>query len=320
MPRPSSAILYSDPWFQRHETGRHPESPERLRRVHEHLAATHLDQRFDRGIVRPATLEELSRVHDGRYVRQVEAWARAGGGHVEADTVMSSDSYEAAVRAAGAAVAAVEDVISGAHRRALCLIRPPGHHALYDAPMGFCLFNNVAVAARHAVEKLQLSRVLIVDWDVHHGNGTQDAFYSDGRVHFFSVHRSPFYPGTGAANETGTGAGLGAISNLPLQFGIPRHEYRERFQTALEQAARQAQPELILISAGFDAHRADPVGSLGLESEDFVDLTQIVCACSEQYCGGKIVSLLEGGYNLQALAESVQAHIEVLVPETEPAG
>jgi acetoin utilization deacetylase AcuC-like enzyme len=317
MPGRSSAILYSDPWFLRHETGGHPESPERLRRIFAHLAANQLDQRFDPGVIRQATADELGRVHEASYIRQVEAWAKAGGGRVEVDTVTSPDSYEVAVRAAGSAVAAVEEVVSGAHRRALCLVRPPGHHALFDAPMGFCLFNNVAVAARHAVEKLELSRVLIVDWDVHHGNGTQNAFYSDGRVHFLSVHRSPFYPGTGDANETGTGPGLGAITNLPLQLGISRREFRERFQTALEQAARHAQPELTLISAGFDAHRADPVGSLGLENEDFVELTRMVSACSDAYCGGKIVSLLEGGYNLQVLPESVQAHIEALVPETE---
>ncbi|HET6328559.1 MAG TPA: histone deacetylase [Planctomycetaceae bacterium] len=314
MPKALSAVLYSDPWFLRHETGRHPESPERLRRLYAHLRANHLDQRFDSGTVRPATTEELGRAHDADYIWQVETWANAGGGQVEVDTVMSPDSYEAAGRAAGSAVAAVEEVISGRHRRALCLVRPPGHHALYDAPMGFCLFNNVAVAARHAIDKLGLSRALIVDWDVHHGNGTQDAFYSDGRVHFLSIHRSPFYPGTGDANETGSGPGLGAISNVPLQFGLPRREFRERFHTALERAARHAQPELILISAGFDAHRADPVGSLGLENEDFVELTRLVTSCSDQYCGGKIVSLLEGGYNLQVLPESVEAHIEALVP------
>ncbi len=316
MSGPAAALLYSDPWFLRHETGRHPECPERLRRLYAHLATKHLDQRFDPGTVRPATFEELSRAHDAGYIRRVEAWARAGGGHVEADTVMSTDSYAAAVRAAGAAVAATEEVVSGRARRALCLVRPPGHHALYDAPMGFCLFNNVAVAARHAVDKLELSRVLIVDWDVHHGNGTQDAFYSDGRVHFFSSHRSPFYPGSGDTNETGTGRGLGAISNLPLRFGISRHEFRERFATALERAAQHARPELILISAGFDAHAADPVGSLGLENEDFVTLTEMVAACADQYCGGRIVSLLEGGYNLDVLPESVQAHIEAPVPET----
>ncbi len=316
MPGPAPALLYSDPWFIRHETGRHPECPERLRRIYAHLATTGLDQRFERGTVRPATLEELARAHDAGYIRRVEAWSRAGGGQVEVDTVMSIDSYDAAIRAAGAAVAATEEVVAGRARRALCLVRPPGHHALYDAPMGFCLFNNVAVAARHAVEKLGLSRVLIVDWDVHHGNGTQDAFYSDGRVHFFSSHRFPFYPGSGDTNETGTGAGLGAISNLPLRFGISRREFLERFATVLEHGAQRAQPELILISAGFDAHRADPVGSLGLENEDFVTLTQMVGACADQYSGGKLVSLLEGGYNLDVLPESMQAHIEALVPET----
>ena len=157
------------------------------------------------------------------------------------------------------------------------------------------------------------ARVLIVDWDVHHGNGTQDVFYSDGRVHFFSAHRSPFYPDTGAADETGTGPGLGAIFNLPLRFGISRHEFRERFRNMLERAAARAKPELILVSAGFDAHRADPIGSLGLETEDFTTLTRFVADCAGQFCGGKIVSLLEGGYNLHALADSVHAHAAELL-------
>jgi acetoin utilization deacetylase AcuC-like enzyme len=226
---------------------------------------------------------------------------------------MSSGSSDVARKAAGTAIDAVEQVIAGPYRRALCLIRPPGHHALAASPMGFCLFNNAAVAARHAVECLGLARVLIVDWDVHHGNGTQDVFYSDGRVHFFSAHRAPFYPGTGAVEETGTGPGLGAIFNLPLRFGISRREFIEGFRTMLERAASRAKPELILISAGFDAHRADPVGSLGLETEDFVTLTRLVSGCAEEFCAGKIVSLLEGGYNLQALAESVQAHAEELL-------
>jgi acetoin utilization deacetylase AcuC-like enzyme len=310
-----TAILYADPCFLRHETGRHPESADRLRRVYAHLDAQGLSARFERGDIRRATPDELARVHDPDYVRQVERWASMGGGQVEADTIMSRESFEVACQAAGSAIAAVENVVGGQYLRALCLIRPPGHHALYDAPMGFCLFNNVAVAARHAIEQLGLSRVLIVDWDVHHGNGTQDAFYDDGQVCFFSVHRSPFYPGTGGADETGTGKGLGSIFNLPLHFGVSRHEFRERFHTMLETAAARSKPELILLSAGFDAHRADPVGSLGLESEDFQDLTELAVACADQYCGGKIVSLLEGGYNLSALAESVQAHIEILVPE-----
>jgi acetoin utilization deacetylase AcuC-like enzyme len=309
----NKALLYSDPCFLKHETGRHPECADRLRAITEQLQATGLINRFDPGQLRAASPKEISRVHDPDYIRQVEEWSVGGGGQVEADTIMSDDSFNVARKAAGTAIEAVEQVVAGKYRRALCLIRPPGHHALHAAPMGFCLFNNVAVAARHAVDQLGLARVLIVDWDVHHGNGTQDAFYSDGRVHFFSSHRSPFYPGTGAADETGTGPGLGAIFNLPLRFGISRREFIERFQNALEGAAARAKPELILISAGFDAHRADPIGSLGLEVEDFVTLTRLVADCAGQYCDGKIVSLLEGGYNLHALAESVRAHAEELL-------
>ena len=266
----SSAILYSDPWFLRHETGQHPECPERLRRISAHLAATRLDRRFDRGTVRPATLEELGRVHGVGYIRQVEAWARAGGGHVEADTIMSPDSYDAAVRAAGAAVAAVEEVVSGAHRRALCLIRPPGHHALPDAPMGFCLFNNVAVAAKHAVERLELSRVLIVDWDVHHGNGTQEIFYSDPSVFFCSTHQWPLYPGTGRADETGDGAGVGATMNFPFPAGSGRAEILGAVENSLMPAADRFQPDLVLISAGFDSRIGDPLGNFTLTDADFI--------------------------------------------------
>jgi acetoin utilization deacetylase AcuC-like enzyme len=309
----SKVLLYSDPCFLNHLTGRHPETPDRLRAITERLQATGLADRFDTGRIRTADVNEIGRIHDPAYIRQVEEWAASGGGQVEADTVMSPDSYNVARLAAGTAVDAVERVINGEYRRAFCLIRPPGHHALHAAPMGFCLFNNVAVAAQHAVEELGLARVLIVDWDVHHGNGTQDVFYSDGRVHFFSSHRAPFYPGTGATDETGTGAGLGSIFNLPLRFGITRREFLERFTSMLEQAAARAKPELILISAGFDAHRADPVGSLGLEAEDFTTLTRLVADCANQQCGGKIVSLLEGGYNLQALADSVEAHAEELL-------
>ena len=313
MARP--AVLYTDPCFLRHETGRHPETADRLRAVYAHIEATGLIDRFDRGQIRTASPEELARAHDSEYIRQVERWAAAGGGQVEADTVMSGDSYDVACKAAGSAIDAVEQVVAGNYRRALCLVRPPGHHALAAAPMGFCLFNNAVVAARHAVDRLGLSRVLIVDWDVHHGNGTQDAFYSDGQVYFFSSHRYPFYPGTGAAEETGTGKGLGTIFNLPLRMGISRKEFRERFETMLRDSAARAKPELVIVSAGFDAHRADPIGSLGLETEDFSTLTRLALDCADQHCGGKLVSLLEGGYNLRALAESVQSHAGELTSE-----
>ncbi len=178
--------------------------------------------------------------------------------------------------------------------------------------MGFCLFNNVAVAAQRAMDRYGLSRVLIVDWDVHHGNGTQDVFYESPNVWFLSVHRSPFYPGTGAEHETGTGPGLGSTFNLPLPFGISRAEYRERFHSLVSTAAARCRPELLLVSAGFDAHAADPIGSLGLESEDYFDLTRLLQQVAAQHCGGRLVSLLEGGSNVDALAESVAFHLQAL--------
>jgi acetoin utilization deacetylase AcuC-like enzyme len=261
-----------------------------------------------KGDVHAAKLPAIERVHSAAYVEEVCAFARAGGGRIEADTVVSPQSYDVALCAAGSALAAVDAVLEGAASNALCLVRPPGHHALANSAMGFCLFNNVAIAARHAIAAHGLERVLIVDWDVHHGNGTQDAFYHDGQVHFFSAHRYPFYPGTGAEDETGAGTGLGTIWNLPLAFGISRSEYHAQFERVLADAAARCRPELMLISAGFDAHALDPIGSLGLESEDFGTLTDRVVEVADEYCQGRVVSLLEGGYNVDALAESVEIH------------
>lgn len=185
--------------------------------------------------------------------------------------------------------------------------------------MGFCLFNNVAVAARLATGPLQMERVLIVDWDVHHGNGTQDAFWSDERVGFLSIHRYPFYPGTGAADETGGGAGLGTICNLPTRMGTSRAEYRQRFADALDLFAARIRPQLVLVSAGFDAHRLDPIGSLGLETEDFEPLTRCVQQVASQYADGRLVSVLEGGYHPQALADSLHVHLRTML-DHEPGG
>ena len=309
-PRP---LLFSDPVFLEHRTGEHPESPERLRRVIEHLDETGLLRKVDLGEFCPASRNRLELVHRADYVDSVERFAARGGGRIEADTVVSRRSFEVASKAAGAALAAVDAVLTGTHRHAVCLIRPPGHHALPGSAMGFCLFNNVAVAAEHAREHHQLQRVLIVDWDVHHGNGTQDMFYESSDVCFFSSHRYPFYPGTGAGDETGTRAGLGATFNLPVKFGTPRKDFLSQFEAVLTHAASRCCPELILISAGFDAHRADPVGSLGLETEDFEPLTKLVQQVADHYCQGRLVSLLEGGYNVNALAESVACHLKVLV-------
>jgi len=312
IPAPAPPLLFSDPLFLEHQTGAHPESSERLRYLHEFLKEDPVTRRFDTGKIQPAQPAQLELVHGAAYIDAVRRFAAGGGGRIECDTVVSARSFEVASLAAGAGLSAVDAVLSGPSRRALCLVRPPGHHALPNSAMGFCLFNNVALAASHAIRQHGLNRVLVVDFDVHHGNGTQNTFYQSGEVYFFSIHRSPFYPGTGAAYETGSGRGLGTKFNVPVRFGTSRRDYLEQFQTTLEQAAARARPELLLISAGFDAHRADPVGSLGLETEDFEPMTRLLVEVADQYCEGRVVSLLEGGYNVHFLAESVACHMEGL--------
>ena len=303
-------LLYTDPCFLDHDTGAHPETSKRLQSVTAHLAKNEpLLKRFEHGSIASASREVLQRVHSGKYVDRVQAFATRGGGRIESDTVVSPKSFEVALKAAGTACDAVDQVVGGKHQSAMCLIRPPGHHALAKDAMGFCLFNNVAVAARHAIAKHGLSRVLIVDWDVHHGNGTQDMFYEDEQVHFFSSHRFPFYPGSGEAAETGNGPGLGTKFNLPIKFGTDRRTILKDFAAVLSSAAERCKPELVLISAGFDAHRLDPIGSLGLETEDFSTLTKLVLDVAKTHAKGRCVSLLEGGYNVQALAESVEQHL-----------
>lgn len=306
------ALLYTDPIFLQHETGKHPESADRLRTVTAHLEAAKLLARFESGRIVPASVEQLARVHSPGHVERVREFAENGGGRVEADTVVSRKSFDVALRAAGTACDAVDRVLKEEHNRACCLTRPPGHHALADDPMGFCLFNNAAVAARQAVSEHKLSRVLIVDWDVHHGNGTQDIFYDDAEIYFLSAHRFPFYPGSGTREETGTGKGLGTVFNLPVEYGTARRKYLAEFEQLLADCAKKCRPELVIISAGFDAHRLDPIGSLDLETEDFATLTKLVLDVADEYCNGRCVSLLEGGYNVQALAESVEQHLTVI--------
>jgi acetoin utilization deacetylase AcuC-like enzyme len=239
--------------------------------------------------------------------------AARGGGRLDPDTAVSPASFDVARLAAGAACDAVDRVLAGEDKTALCLVRPPGHHALPERAMGFCLFSNVAIAASVARDEHGLDRVMIVDWDVHHGNGTQDVFYTDEQVGFFSAHRWPFYPGTGDTDETGTGAGLGATVNLPIAFGTPRQAYRKSFANDLEKFAARFRSQLILVSAGFDSHRADPIGSLGLEVEDFAELTKIVRDVASVHADGRVVSVLEGGYNPPVLAECVDAHLRGLM-------
>lgn len=308
-------ILYTDPLFLRHETGAHPERPERLRAITARLEAAGLPERCQAGTYKPLAQEEVTALHAPALVRRAHDVAASGGGRLDPDTILSEESFGVALAAAGACCAAVDAVLGGQDRTALCLVRPPGHHATPIRSMGFCLFNNVALAAQRARVVHQINRALIIDFDVHHGNGTQDVFWEDGAVTFFSIHRygMGFYPGTGAAGETGSGAGLGHIVNAPIRYGTPRARYRDAFLRGLENAANRSRPELVIVSAGFDAHQADPVGSLGLEVEDFAWLTREVLAVAGAHAGGRVVSCLEGGYDLQALAESTQAHLEELL-------
>jgi acetoin utilization deacetylase AcuC-like enzyme len=305
-------LLYQHPKFLQHDTGVHPERPERLRQIAVHLEATGLVANCTRPEWEPAARKRLEYVHEPGHIERVAALAAQGGGQLDPDTIVSLASFDVALLAAGAACNAVDRVLTGEAKNALCLVRPPGHHALPERAMGFCLFNNIAIAASVARNEYGLDRVLVV-WDVHHGNGTQVMFYADGQIGFLSIHRWPFYPGTGAADETGTGPGLGAIVNLPIAFGTPRRKYLDLFAGELEKFAARIRPQLVLISAGFDSHRADPIGSLGLEVEDFSELTKVVRNIADVHAGGRIVSLLEGGYNPPVLAECVETHLRGLM-------
>jgi acetoin utilization deacetylase AcuC-like enzyme len=258
-------------------------------------------------------LEQVTRIHTKEYVAELEKYAAAGGGRIEADTVMSAESFDVARQAAGAVCAAVGAVLKGEDKTAMCLVRPPGHHALEKSAMGFCLLNNIAVAARCALKEHGLDRVLIVDFDVHHGNGTQDVFYTDEQVAFFSMHRWPFYPGTGDKDETGSGKGFGFTKNVPVAFGTPREKILAQYSKEVEAFGDKVKPQLVLISAGFDAHVRDPVGSLELETEDFRVLTKVVQGIANTHAKGRIVSALEGGYHPQRLAESVEVHLDELL-------
>lgn len=308
-------LYYYDPLFLEHLTGAHPERPARVEQVARHLDRVGLSDQLTRPTWEPVGIERLTRVHAIDYAESVSRYAAAGGGRIEQDTVCSPRSCDVALQAAGAVCDAVERVIRGEDRQAFCLVRPPGHHALSDSAMGFCLFNNVAIGARTACGELGLERVLIVDWDVHHGNGTQATFWTDPQVAFLSIHRWPFYPGTGRADETGSGQALGNICNVPVEFGTPRAKYLDQFTSALESLAARVQPQLLVVSAGFDSHRDDPIGSLELETEDFAVLTRRVLDVAATYADGRVVSVLEGGYNPGILAGCVELHLREMLEQ-----
>jgi acetoin utilization deacetylase AcuC-like enzyme len=304
--------VITDPLFEKHRTGYHPESPERVQNTARYLETVPWFTQLPRARIAAAHDDWIRRTHSQDMLDKARALCVAGGGHLDADTFVSPDSFSVSMHAAGSAVAAVDRVLMGPDHTAFCLIRPPGHHATATESMGFCVFNNIAIAAHYARDVHHLDRVLIVDFDVHHGNGTQDIFYADPAVHFLSIHRHPFYPGTGHESETGTGAGLGTTRNIPIGFGSSRNIYLDQFRRGLEASLEKARPQMILISAGFDAHKDDPIGSLGLEIEDYATMTRWLQEAANSHCAGRIVSCLEGGYNLDQLPLLVATHLQNL--------
>ena len=313
-----STAFFSHPDFRLHHNGaRHPERPTRLEAIETHLKENEIWQKLRHEKFSAADESQLEYCHHPALIEQIKTLAQNGGGQIDGDTRVTEVSFDVAKLAVGAAIGAVDGVLSGDFNNAFVASRPPGHHAESTRAMGFCLFNNVAIGARVATAELGLDRVLIVDWDVHHGNGTQDSFWEDPQVGFFSLHRYPFYPGTGSAAETGAGAGLGTTVNLPITLGTSRREILTRFSQSLGKFADRFRPQLLLISAGFDAHHQDPIGSLGLESEDFAALTRVVRELAAEHCEGKMVSVLEGGYHPQALAECIDLHWRGLQSVTE---
>jgi acetoin utilization deacetylase AcuC-like enzyme len=277
------------------------------------LESTGLLETLLRLEVRSATEDELALIHSGQYIALVEREVAQGRPQLSTgDTDVGPHSIESAQAAAGCVLSAVDAVFSGSVTNAFCAVRPPGHHASAARGMGFCLFNNVALGARYAQHRHRAERVLIADWDVHHGNGTQDIFYEDGSVLFFSTHQSPWYPGTGEASEEGEGQGAGKTINCPLPAGSGRAQVLGAFQQRLLPAAKEFRPDLILVSAGFDSRINDPLGLFLLADEDFRDLTRLMNELAAECCGGRLVSVLEGGYSLQGLALAAEAHVRAL--------
>ena len=314
----SQTGLVADSGVTQHVPGPgHPEQPARFQAVLNRLEAAGLVRDMLRVNARSAHNDELALVHTREYIQLVEREVAQNRGQLSTgDTSISRHSAEVARLAAGSALAGVDAVFSGTVRNAFCAVRPPGHHASAARGMGFCLFNNVALAARYAQQRYGATRVAIVDWDVHHGNGTQDIFYTDGSVLFFSTHQSPWYPGTGAASEQGEGAGRGATLNCPFPAGSGRDAIFPAFEHTFLPRAREFQPDFILISAGFDSRIHDPLGHFLLTDGDFADLTRLLMELAEQCCQGRLLSVLEGGYSLEGLGKAAEAHVRALLSDS----
>jgi acetoin utilization deacetylase AcuC-like enzyme len=307
----ATAIVWSET-YQDHETGSHPESPERIGAIGRALQAAGLFDNRNVLTPKPAEIDAILAVHAPHVVDLVQRAARQGGAWLDPDTFVSPDSYDVALLAAGGACRAVDAVLSGEAGRAFAFVRPPGHHAEPERSMGFCLFNNIAIAAEHALNSHGLERVAIVDWDVHHGNGTQAAFYNRPDVLFISLHQYPFYPGSGAAAERGAGAGEGYTINIPLPAGSGDDAYAARFSDTVIPALEAFAPDLILVSAGFDAHTDDPLAMMRVSTDAFAGWACQIKQAATTLCDGRLALILEGGYNLRALGESVVAVLRAL--------
>ena len=301
-------LLYHHPDFALHDTKSHPESVARITHVNQMLVDSGWVAKCTVPNWSPASAEQCQRNHSAAYLTELEEWCQQDAGRVEVDTVVSVGSWQAATLAAGAVCDAVERFVAKEDTTAFCAIRPPGHHALPKSAMGFCLLNNIAIGALHA-RALGLNKVLIVDWDVHHGNGTQATFWEDPSVGFVSIHRFPFYPGTGTADETGSDRARGTKVNIPVAANVAANEFLKRLYDATEKLANTMKPDLIMLSAGFDAHRNDPVGGLTLETEHYQQAGEWIAQLARQHCGGKLISILEGGYHLKHMPECVDAHL-----------
>jgi len=303
----------SDPFFLNHETEPHPENPGRLTAIQNRLESSEFYNNLIPIQPRKATAEEIGLVHDTGYVASVKQSCADQVRNLDADTVISSDSYDAALLSAGAGISAIDQLIDGNIHNAFCAVRPPGHHAEHDHAMGFCLFNNVGVAARYAQKTKGLNKIFIFDWDVHHGNGSQHSFYSDPSIYYSSMHQYPFYPGTGAGEETGTGDGLGTTLNLPMDAYSDDDDYLSAVQNKLIPEIQRYKPDLIIISAGFDAHQNDPLAQIQLTTDCFGKMTELLMGIAKDVCDGRLLSMLEGGYDYDALSDSVRLHMQTLL-------
>lgn len=316
----TDTIICYDPIFEEHDTGfGHPERPERLPASFDALRSSGLLEKVDTVSPRDATREEIELIHAPAYVDHVKAVADKGGGRLDMDTSVSPASYRAALKAAGALVDSVDGCLREDFRRTFCMVRPPGHHALPSRGMGFCLFNNIAIGARYAIKEKGLERVMIVDWDAHHGNGTQDVFYEDDTVLYTSLHQYPHYPGTGWVDETGKGKGKGYTINVPFPAGTGEDLYMEAFDRLLIPAGTRFQPDLLMVSAGYDSHAGDLLCSMRLTDSSYRRMTDALLELAERFCNGRLIVTIEGGYNLKAMADSVVQTIGSMAGEEIPA-